>query len=219
MGRSQALSVYLQKAKHNGIPWILSRLQEHVLYKLFKFKDFTLIIYGVKLMEMPLLDAKIDVHYDWVTQADTSKILALNFVELNAERVAEYFQRRSRCYGAFKGDRLIACSWIHFERYSFPPFDHTLEMKADEVYAGPDYVDPEFRGKRLHEAILTRLSVLMREEGFVYSYGSVLKDNIGSQKGVERAMVKPIYEVRVIRVGNRIVYKKVSQNGQSGTAA
>jgi len=211
MERLQDLTSYLQKARYNGIPWVLSRIRERVLYKLFKYKDLTLIIYGVRLIEMPLLDAKIDVRYDWVTPADTPKILALNFIELNAERVEEYFQRGSRCYGAFLEERLIACSWVHFGRFDFPFYQYSIPLKDNEVYDGPDYVDPEFRGKRLHEAILTRLAAYFREKNIDFAYGSVVEDNIASHKGVKRAGVKPIYEVRVIKLSERILYKKIRE--------
>ena len=85
-------------------------------------------------------------------------------------------------------------------------------MGPGYVYDGPDYVDPAYRGKRLHEAILTRLAAYLRERDYHSAYGSVLKDNISSQKGIDRAGPKPEEELRVIKVFGRIIYKKMRKS-------
>ena len=174
-----------------------------------RISDHTLVIYGNKVDGIPVLDAKIDVRFDWVSEAERDQILQLGFVELDQEKIERYYQQGARCFGAFHQDRLIAYLWVFFSDFEFVTMDYTIRIAPHEFYAGYDYVDPHYRGQRIHEALLSRMIAWTRENGYRFGYGSVLKDNLSSHKGVSK-VAKPIHEVRVVKIGKRTLHQKVT---------
>jgi len=41
--KSQNITVFFQKAKHNGLAWALKRIAKKILYKLFRYSDRTIV--------------------------------------------------------------------------------------------------------------------------------------------------------------------------------
>ncbi len=207
---TQPILEYYDKIKYNGFKWTATDITKRFLTKVFRYKDLTLIMFAARLNEMPLIDAKLDgVTCDFITLDKKNQILELNDWQLGEEKYKEYMNNGSKCYGAFLDNRLIAYTWIHYRKFDFPNFKYTLTFHNDDIYAGPDFVHPEFRGERLQPTLLTHVANHYCKKGFKIGYGSIMKNNIASQKGVKKAGPKPISEVRIIRFYKYIVYRKV----------
>ena len=214
MNRINPASINLlkKKTKQYGFGWTFSRSMNIVFARLLRIHDLRNLIYikpfPPKSVEFPMVKAKIDhVEYAWVPREDDSKILALDCSLINKTIIEKFRSKDSKCFGAFIKDRLIGFIWVHFWEFELSDLDYTLKMNVDEAYFGPDYVAPEFRGKRLHAALLRNVTLPLIEENYRFGYGGVYVKNLSSRKSIEREGAKSLRYLRTIKFGRYTVYK------------
>lgn len=200
-------SRFTNKIKQNGIRWVLNIMWALIVNLVFRKR--TLLILEKDLDKIDLAEAKINPEYKLISRNDIIKIL--NLKHLKEGILNEYLENKSKCLGAFWNDRVIGYCWVHFRKYYFPFFDYYLKIKDKEAYIGPAFVDPEFRGKRLYGALMSRLFVNLKKNGCLLVYGSVWDTNIASIKGVKKIGFLPVNYIKVIRIFKKIVYKKQGQ--------
>jgi len=207
--KSHSLSVYFQKLKHLGVKWGLGRFFNILMKKVFQIHSHKLIIFYNEVIEMPPFPPDVDAEYRNLTDDEVDKVVALNFVELSRERIQEFFRRNSECMGAFAGEQLVGMIWAHHNMYDWPFFKFTLDLKEDEGYIGNDYVIPEYRGKNLHLALLSRAMRVAYFRNATRGYGSAHVDNIASIKGIKKFGGKPLLFIRTIKLHKLTIYRKI----------
>lgn len=183
----------------------IKKLANHLMSLLYK--SAILLVIMKPLEAAPQLQApELPIEFRFLNRSDTGKISALN--GLSKDRIAEFYAEGSRCLGAFFQDKLVAFSWCHYRDHHFPFFGYCLEV-GDGVYIGPDYVDAEFRGHRIHGHLLTRLFEHLYREGCRTVWSSVLKNNHASIKGLKRAGFIPHQQIEVTRIFKTIACKRL----------
>lgn len=209
-----SMNLLKKRIKQYGFGWTFSRSMNIVFSRFLRIHDLRNLVYikpfPPKGVEYPVVDAKIDdVEYAWISREDDEKVLLLNYALANKNLIEKYRNKGSKCFGAFIKERLIGFIWVHFGEFELPDLDYIIKMNIDEAYFGPDYIVPEFRGKRLHAALLTRLLVLLQEENYRFGYGDVYVKNLSSIRSIEREGAKSLRYLRTIRFGRYTVYKKI----------
>lgn len=208
---AQKFSDFVEKTKHNGPKWAVFQVMQKTLGKLFKFSDRTLIIYNADLSKLPLFTPEIEgIRFGWTKDTDRPVIPTLGDPQVTKEIIEGYFKNGSKCLGCYVNDRLVGYTWIHYKRYDFSLFDYSLPLKDNEVYAGPDFVIPDFRGNGIQPGLLTHAANMLLEDNFNIGYGSTLKDNLSSQKGIAKAGPQPMREVRVCKFMDYIMHKSIT---------
>lgn len=206
MVEKSSFSIFFEKAKHHGLIWAIRRIFLNILSKVFQYDDMTLVLYEVSIKLMPKVAPKIDgVIFAWVTEQEREKILGLRDAQLSNELVEYYFKNNGRCLGAFLNGRLIGYSWMYTRSFHFMSFDYVLKLKNNECYCGIQYVLPEYRGMLLQPAMLSELSRLMLAENYDTGYGSAMKDNLSSHRGIVKAGPKPYYSLRVKKLFKKVI--------------
>ncbi|MBU0993171.1 MAG: GNAT family N-acetyltransferase [Proteobacteria bacterium] len=204
----ESLRMFYEKARHHGMAWALKRTFFVLMRKVFRYDDSTLILYQIDGQLMPPIPAKIDgITCCWVPEKDKDQILALKDAQLNDELLNDHFRKNGRCLGAYLDGRLIGYIWVFFRFFHFPFFDYTVQLKNNEVYCGINYVIPEYRGNMIQSALFSELCRLLLEENYRFGFGSVIKDNLSSRRGVEKAGPQAYYSIRVKKLFNRIISK------------
>ncbi len=88
--------------------------------------------------------------------------------ELEASIAERLQSSRDFCFAAFHGDRLANYSWFALE--TIEPehsFGAGLKLPQDTVYLYKAYTVPEFRGRQIHGAALSRAAAHFRQRGSV----------------------------------------------------
>lgn len=204
---------FRDKTRHNGMAWAASSLMYFVLRKGFKISDRTMDIYTGDLSTFPVFNPQVDgIRFGWMPEDETPEILSLGDFQINKDRVDTYMKNGSKCLGCYVKDRLCGYSWIHFDSYYFDSFDYTLKLSEEQVYGGPDFVHPDFRGNGIHAGILTHLAEAILKEGKKIGVASIFKDNLTSWKGIEKMEITPglLATIRVVKIGNRMLRKQVT---------
>ena len=200
----------LKKIKYNGFRWSLGMIFKHILSGVFRYQDNSLMLYTGKLDETPLIaPRRDDLEFSWLSLADKEMILALKDWEMDSDTIETYFSNGSICQGAFLGERLIGYAWAHFGEFPFPNYKYTVPLTEKELFAGPTFIDPEFRGPMLSAALLSRVLAFLRQRDYDAVYGTALKDNLTSHKSIANLGVKVIREIRAVRLGRYLIFNKV----------
>ncbi|MGI5920170.1 MAG: GNAT family N-acetyltransferase [Syntrophomonadaceae bacterium] len=178
----------------------------------FFYKRAVLLVVLKKLDRLPnIQEPRLNVECRLLGPGDIQQISDLS--NLDQEKIKRFFKNGSKCLAAFYNDKLIAYSWCHYKDYYFPFFHYFLKVHQG-VYIGPNFVDPQFRGQRVHGFLLTRMFAILFEEGYKYIWGSVVSDNYSSIKGLISVGYTPQQQVEVIRIFKIIVYKNISAINQ-----
>lgn len=118
----------------------------------------------------------------------------------------------SECITGLIDKNVAGYIWLHFEEYKIKGIKNTLKLDGDKAYIGPSFVVPQFRGKRIHDALLSRSFCRAYEKGCSHVYGSVRTENRTSIKGVSRIGYKPTEIHHRIRIGP-FVFFPISKKG------
>lgn len=183
----------------------LKKLANHLARLIYKKAVLLVII--KRLEAVPRIQAPdLPVECRFLDHSYTSQISRLN--GLSKDRINEFYNQGARCLGAFYQNELVAFSWCHRHNHHFPFFSHCLKVE-DGVYIGPDYVDTEFRGNKIHGHLLTRMFQYLYREGCQVVWSSVLSNNCASIKGLKSAGFVPYQQIEVTRILKSIARKKI----------
>ena len=86
--------------------------------------------------------------------------------ELDASIAARLLSGRDFCFAAFHGDRLANYSWFALD--AIEPehsFGAGLTLPPDTVYLYKAYTVPDYRGRQIHGAALSRAAEHFRQRG------------------------------------------------------
>jgi RimJ/RimL family protein N-acetyltransferase len=173
------------------------------------YKKATLLVVLKRLDQPPQIEIPgLSVECRPLNSSHTRLISELN--GLSKERIATFFAEGARCLGAFYNNQLIAYSWCHYQNRQFPFFSYCLEVKAG-IYIGPNYVDTEFRGNRIHGFLLTKIFELLYKEGCRQVWSSVLINNHASIKGLKSTGFIPQKQIEVSRILNSIARQHLKE--------
>ena len=112
-----------------------------------------------------------------------------------------FFRNRGidNIYGFFIGDELVHSSWVYTIEECKKDPAMALELNKDEVEIKHCLTPEQFRGRGLYVYAIRCLSDMMFRQGFVQVFMTVDLDNEPSKRGIEKAGLKHIGQMK--RVG------------------
>lgn len=176
--------------------------------KNFFYKRATLLVVYKEFDKRPSIQMpRLEANCKFLNTSYTEQINSLS--NLARDRIAEFFAAGAKCLGFFYEGKLVGYTWCHYHDYEFPFFAFSLEIDKG-VYIGPSFVANEFRGKRIHGFLLTKMFSFLYDEGYKYVWSSVLSDNYSSLKGLISVGFRARKKIKVVRVFKAIVYKNIA---------
>ena len=128
----------------------------------------------------------------------------------NIKNLILKFQTGSECQIGINDGNVAGYIWLHFKRYKSIGFRYTLELDETSMYAGPDFVAEQYRGKRIHDALISRVFHAAFKQGRSRLFSSVTYQNISSIKGLKRSGYEPSELHHRTRIGPFIFYRKAT---------
>ncbi len=173
----------------------------------FIYKEASLLVVYREFTDPPAItDCDLEVECQLIDINYKQQINRLS--SLAIERIEEFFRNGAKCLGVFFRGQLIAYSWCHYIDHYFPFFNFHIDV-TDGVYIGPDFVATDYRGKRIHGYILTRMFAMLYEDNCRFVLGSVLHNNHASIKGLKNVGFIPKQKVKTIKIMKTTVYKTI----------
>lgn len=186
-------------------------------YLLSRIKNRLFRVGEMLLIEKNLKDAYEEqcriasIEYKWLGSQQIDEIV--NLRHLSKAVFEKYFHQGSRCLGAYINNELVGYVWQHFNTYSWPFFDYSIEF-SEKAYVGTDFVRAESRGKRLHGALLCFMFNELYAQGYQSALSSVWTNNLSSIRGLERVGFYPTTAIFAVRIMNILVYRRVRKISQ-----
>lgn len=122
---------------------------------------------------------------------------------LSPDEVRTRLQRGDRCSCVYRDAELVHFSWAQFVgSHRILPAARTVEMRQGQVCMYHCFTAASARGHGLYPSTL---ALLLRDS---FSVGATLgwiyttKDNVASQRGIEKAGFRYIAKVRALRIGS-----------------
>ena len=112
---------------------------------------------------------------------------------LNASTVAERTARGDKFFVAHHQGILVAYLFATTRECRVGEIDDWLEVGPREVYLYDAYTRPVFRGKGIYPHLITKAAEYFRHESYKHAMIFSTKDNLSSNRGIERCGFK-LYE-------------------------
>jgi len=171
----------------------------------------------IMLIEKDLKDACEEqchiasLEFKWLESQHVNEIV--NLKHLPRTVLIKHFHQGSRCLGAYINNDLVGYVWQHFNTYSWPFFNYSINF-SEKAYIGTDFVRVESRGKRLHGALLCFMFNELYAQGYQRALGSVWTNNVSSIKGLARVGFYPTISIFAVRIMNVLVYRRFKEINQ-----
>ncbi len=108
----------------------------------------------------------LELEYRFLSCDDLRAAAADPRHELEAPIAGRLLSGRDFCFAAFHGDRLANYAWYAVEKIEPEhSFGAGLKLPPDAVYLYKAYTVPEFRGRQIHGAALSRAAEHFRQRG------------------------------------------------------
>ena len=125
---------------------------------------------------------------------------------ISQEELRDILAQGNKCMLAYVDNHLAGYSWIYYHSYRISDVCYTVIAQQGEAYVGPDYVHPDFRGRRIHSSLLQAVFSLLNQEGYKVALGSVNIRNTASIKGLVRVSYRAYQRVDYIKTA---IFKRV----------
>jgi GNAT superfamily N-acetyltransferase len=109
---------------------------------------------------LPIQDSKF--RFDFLAENEFEALVEFSQSE-GRQVIRSWLDEGKRCFVAWDGPRLIACTWCDFEEFNFPPNYRRLD--SDEVYLFAAVAHPDYRGQNLAPQMRNRCYEALRESG------------------------------------------------------
>ena len=100
--------------------------------------------------------------------------------------------------------RLVHFSWVHLKTETAGRF----ELQPGDVFIGPCYTAPDFRGQGIYPRVLQWLCREMARRGHKRAMIATAVQNAASISGIEKAGFRPFGRFRMVRIGPWLVGKR-----------
>jgi CelD/BcsL family acetyltransferase involved in cellulose biosynthesis/GNAT superfamily N-acetyltransferase len=138
-------------------------------------------------------------------------------IETTVKGVADSLRKGHTLHTVLVNDRLAGWGWSYWPQE--PAFitetQTTLAFEPGSVSLYGFYVLPEFRGRKLYQALLSRILNDRFAEGAERAYIMCLETNVASRKAIERAGFRLVSVHRF----SRVLWKKRRQEQESGASS
>lgn len=150
------------------------------------FKEVRLCLYGFPLpREIPLYEPTLEVEYEVVGQGSRG-IAWLSSIQ-EGRLIERRLGRGERCFLALHQGRVVSYCWFSQARVGIEEVDLTVVVQPDEAYLYDAFTLPQWRGRGLYPALLTRMVREAMEVGCRRAMIFVVEDNLPSRQGIEKA--------------------------------
>jgi len=99
-------------------------------------------------------------------------------------RFQQRFKQGKICFIALDIDKVVAFSWISFLNEYISECQCEVKLKDNEAYVFDSFIDPAYRHKRLHSALIFQKFLYLRMQGYQKAIGYVDVDNTYSLKAL-----------------------------------
>lgn len=146
--------------------------------------------------------AKVDFQ---IIRADSTEVSDL-YRYTNAEVVKWRLSQGGLCWMARAEEETISYVWASSKQERVEELFNTIELKEGEVYLYDAFTMPEWRGKALYPAILSRQLQHFKQQGFRRALIFTVEENIASRRGITRAGFYHFQTIGVIKILNFALY-------------
>ncbi len=103
-------------------------------------------------------------------------------------------RRGQRCFAIEADGQLVAMSWLALEKARVHALRRTLSLAPGDAYIFNSFIDPAWRGRRLHHLLSDHLSAVARKAGARRLCCSVAPYN----QRIRRALARSGFEARAV---------------------
>ncbi|OGW16043.1 MAG: hypothetical protein A3G93_01895 [Nitrospinae bacterium RIFCSPLOWO2_12_FULL_45_22] len=164
------------------------------------FSANCLYLYAFPLSgDMPLIKPKLDVQVYQLRNISESP--CFNLLEIADELICQSrFGRGEMIWIAVHQSHIAAYCWVAFSEAEVGEIDKVIKVKHEEFYLYDAFTLPDYRGKNLYPYILTYVCQYGKEKGYTRALIFVLRENIPSQCGIEKAGFKRFQVIKYSRI-------------------
>ena len=112
---------------------------------------------------------------------------------LTASTIAARSARGDRIFVAHHHGIIVAYIFATTEECTVGEIDDSLDVAQNEVYLYDAYTRPVFRGKGIYSYLITKATEYFKNESYEHAMIFSTKDNLSSNRGIERGGFK-LYE-------------------------
>jgi ribosomal protein S18 acetylase RimI-like enzyme len=106
-------------------------------------------------------------------------------------RFQQRFKQGKICFIVLDGDKVVAFSWISFQNEYNSEWRCEVKLKDNEAYVFDSFIDPAYRHKRLHSALIFQKFLYLQMQGYQKAIGYVDVDNTYSLKALASSGHQP----------------------------
>jgi GNAT superfamily N-acetyltransferase len=140
-----------------------------------------------------------------IIQADSAEISdLLKFTD--HELIRWRFSQGELCWVARAEGDIVSYVWAAFERQRVEELCNAIELQEGEVYLYDAFTLPEWRGKALYPAILSRQLEYFKQQGYKRALIFTVEENMASRRGITRAGFHHFQTIELTKVINFALY-------------
>jgi ribosomal protein S18 acetylase RimI-like enzyme len=106
-------------------------------------------------------------------------------------RFQQRFKQGKICFIALDKDKVVAFSWISFQNEYIPEWECGIKLNDNEAYVFDSFIDPDYRHKRLHSALIYQKFLYLQKQGYQKAIGYVEINNTYSLKALVSSGHRP----------------------------
>jgi hypothetical protein len=162
--------------------------------------------------------AEIDLLIREATIEDINNILK-QVGESDSKMINNYLKNESTCFVALYENKIIGYSWISFKKVLFCGLP-LRSLSKTGVFGFGGFVFPEYRNKKVFEALISYYCREMKRQGFIFVGNFVVRNNLPALKARQRfdslkkkAVIITIFNLPIL-IGNSIGKGKLIENNK-----
>lgn len=147
--------------------------------------------------------AKVEFHIVKGLSADASDLYKFTDAALLRWR----FSQGELCWAAKAEEEIVSYVWAAPKRERVGELCKSIELKEGEIYLYDAFTVPEWRGKGLYPAILSRQLDYFKHKGYERALIFTVEENLASRRGILRAGFYHFQTIALTKILNLAFYK------------
>ncbi len=138
--------------------------------------------------------------------ADQISLLRLLRPSLSVPEMQKRFQNGDLCYGAFRGEELVHCTWVQSSgRHRILRAGLRKEVRPSQFWIYECWTSETARGLGIYPYVVSRAVRDQFERGLNQGWIYTTPHNLASQRGITKAGFQHVQTLRSIRIAGRYI--------------